>query len=479
MSTIGVKAIKYPDGDSAINITDGGNVTLAGTLNVTGAFTSQGIDDNADAVAITIDNSEHVGIGTASPDGTLHVHSASAGSVTANTDADDLVVENSSHAGINILSPDANRSAIQFGHTSDNLKLQIRHDGATSLSQIISDDTLTFNVSGGAERIRINSSGNVGIATTTPYATLHVDGPSTTAPSLTGGAAASTILQCEDFEFAFGLDNASPYSLYAQGRTANTGATSAKNISLQPIGGNIGIGTRSPSTRLHIRSAVASSIAGYRDGTTGLIVEGDGASYIQIIASKTNPMGILFDGGNTHNDTSRGAVLYDIDYGLAFKSGGATRWKIDEAGDIIPYSTSSGIVLGSTSNVASNTLDDYEEGTHTFVEISGQASITNNRVHYTKIGRLVTVQASIAVSSNSNTNPLNLSLPFASSINGYYLGGGNISYTNVSATLATKNLRPNIENAANNVFFLYDAVTALTCANASNCRIDFAISYYT
>ena len=39
MSTIGVKAIKYPDGDSAINITDGGNVTLAGTLGVTGAIT--------------------------------------------------------------------------------------------------------------------------------------------------------------------------------------------------------------------------------------------------------------------------------------------------------------------------------------------------------------------------------------------------------------------------------------------------------
>ena len=39
MSTIGVKAIKYPDGDSAIDITDGGNVTLAGTLAVTGAIT--------------------------------------------------------------------------------------------------------------------------------------------------------------------------------------------------------------------------------------------------------------------------------------------------------------------------------------------------------------------------------------------------------------------------------------------------------
>ena len=31
------------------------------------AFTSNGIDDNADAVAITIDSSENVGIGTTSP----------------------------------------------------------------------------------------------------------------------------------------------------------------------------------------------------------------------------------------------------------------------------------------------------------------------------------------------------------------------------------------------------------------------------
>jgi hypothetical protein len=54
--------------------------TTAANLTVTGAFTSQGIDDNADAVAITIDSSENVGIGTATPVfssgyGGLHVHS--------------------------------------------------------------------------------------------------------------------------------------------------------------------------------------------------------------------------------------------------------------------------------------------------------------------------------------------------------------------------------------------------------------------
>ncbi len=40
-----------------------GNVTMGGTLNVSGAFTSQGIDDNADATAITIDSSENVTLG--------------------------------------------------------------------------------------------------------------------------------------------------------------------------------------------------------------------------------------------------------------------------------------------------------------------------------------------------------------------------------------------------------------------------------
>ena len=40
--------------------------TTAANLTVTGAFTSQGIDDNANATAITIDSSENVGIGTSS-----------------------------------------------------------------------------------------------------------------------------------------------------------------------------------------------------------------------------------------------------------------------------------------------------------------------------------------------------------------------------------------------------------------------------
>jgi len=74
-----------------------GNVTMAGTLGVTGAITgtlataaqanitsvgtltsfrSTGIDDNADALAITINSSENVGIGTTNPASKIHASGA-------------------------------------------------------------------------------------------------------------------------------------------------------------------------------------------------------------------------------------------------------------------------------------------------------------------------------------------------------------------------------------------------------------------
>ena len=43
------------------------NIAIGGTLDVSGAFTSQGINDDADANAITITSDEKVGIGVTNP----------------------------------------------------------------------------------------------------------------------------------------------------------------------------------------------------------------------------------------------------------------------------------------------------------------------------------------------------------------------------------------------------------------------------
>ena len=70
------------------------------------------------------------GIGLTRTEGTLHVQTGSAGSVTA--DINDLVVENSSNGGISILTPDANYGAVYFGSPSDDNAARLRWQWGTA-----------------------------------------------------------------------------------------------------------------------------------------------------------------------------------------------------------------------------------------------------------------------------------------------------------------------------------------------------------
>ena len=146
-----------------------------------------------------------------------------------------------------------------------------------------------------------------------------------------------------------------------------------------------------------------------------------------------------------------------------------------------PQSTSAGIYLGGTGSA--NRLDDYEEGTWNVLEKNGQGgTVTVNRAHYTKIGNIVHAFASVTVGSTTNVNTLNFTLPFTSSINGYYLGGGSVGYHKLPSAQSL-NLRPNIENAAADVHFLYGDNSTyslkVTCSQASTKRIDFYVTYHT
>ena len=111
--------------------------TMTGTI---AGFTSTGIDDNADATAITIDASENVGIGTTSPNNPLHINGGAADTAlqitnnatgTAATDGFSITVENPTAA------------------------VAIRNREATEMKFLTSN----------TERMRIDSSGRV----TMPY----------------------------------------------------------------------------------------------------------------------------------------------------------------------------------------------------------------------------------------------------------------------------------------------------------------------
>ena len=182
-----------------------------------------------------------------------------------------------------------------------------------------------------------NSNDRLGIGTTSPSAKLHVDQPTTSANSLTYGAAAGQIFTNENSEFAFGLLNASPYPLYIQGRR-NT--NQARDISFQGLGGNIGIGTYSNTKKLTVKVGSANDdgiviqdengntrtdlglagTAGAREGRIKLI-DDSGNTNVQIHSDTTS----YFNGGNVGIGTTSPDRSLDVQEALSiFGSGGTT-----------------------------------------------------------------------------------------------------------------------------------------------------------
>ena len=89
-----------------------------------------------------------VGIKTSSPDGQLHIHTASAGSVAASGNADELVLENDNNCGLSILSPNDETGSIMFGDPDDN--------DSGAIQYVHNDDSMRFTV-GASEAARLIS----------------------------------------------------------------------------------------------------------------------------------------------------------------------------------------------------------------------------------------------------------------------------------------------------------------------------------
>jgi hypothetical protein len=113
----------------------------------------------------------------------------------------------------------------------------------------------------GAERMRITSSGNVGIGTSSPTSKLTVDGSNVTVSAGYGIAFAG-----DQDRIMTPEDNVSG-ALIRWGGTGicrfSAGATERMRID---SGGNVGIGTSSPSEKLDISGSVKSSGSFYSDG---------------------------------------------------------------------------------------------------------------------------------------------------------------------------------------------------------------------
>jgi len=499
--------------DSLIKVTDNG------PLSATAKYLSDGLGNDS-ALALSTGN---IGIGTTSPSAKLDVSSSAATQIRVTTTstslepqilmidgsgdyisirkedrnilfapqgAERMRITSAGNVGIGTNSPnaildiqDANPQ-IQFTD-SVNTSAYARILGTDTGSLFIDSDlgnagassSIIFRIDGGSEKMRIDSAGNVGIGTSAPTALLTVAGTSDLAWS-----ASTSKLQVSRSATVARFQN------YENG--------SASSIALQWDGGNVGIGTPSPSEVLHIKGNQRISAPTGASVTAVLDLYGNnsnayggsnvvksriesltaGDAFGSILKFSTNDSsnalqeriridssGNFFVGTTVLTDISssgtgnEGAYIKsDGQIGLATSNDAVGIFnRKTNAGSLLVFRfngtsvgsinvTASGAAINLGGTAAANELDDYEEGTFTasfLPAVSGTITIsgTYDTWSYTKIGRKVTVNGVAVIATLSS--PVGsyirvLGLPFiVANFNGAY-GFVGCTFSDSSASYA-------------------------------------------
>ena len=262
----------------ALKLDNAGNVALP-DISFDGDVNSGIYSPGADSLAITtggtqrvtVDSLGRVGIGTSSPDGELDVTG------TGDANGGVLVVNDAGACGAQIKSPDPTILFYETDTTNTNYQLRLSSGNLLVQKQ---NDTLN----GADTKVTIDSSGKVGIGTTSPSESLEVAGNGLKISGQTSGVTDEGIT----FDWDSGSNNGRIFSESAGSSNLLFYTTSSgSRVEKMRItsSGNVGIGTSSPNAKLDVGGQILlaeGNEIGWHDGT--------GTQAARIYASATDEL---------------------------------------------------------------------------------------------------------------------------------------------------------------------------------------------
>jgi hypothetical protein len=345
-------------GELAVNVTDkrlftedsGGTVVelgvnptsvTTGNLSATGTTTLAGASTSAD---ITFGDNDKAVFGAGSD---LQIYHDGSNSYISDQGTGNLIL-----AGNNVQIMNSTASANYITGTNG-AGVTLHYNGPSKLATTSTGIDVTGTV----------VADGLGIGTSSPNGRLQVTGGTTNASNLATAysAAAFTLVPKSTSGFSLAFGSGPSDFPYIQMSAAGTVAS---HMLLQPYGGNVGIGTSSPSSLLHLEGNVAGSLGALIYNSNNLI-------------STESALELRHNRGNVQSSAILSAVANAAGTAdLKISVSGAERMRLTSAGDLLVGTTT---ILAAENNVEGISLAAGSYGGLLSVSRDGSRAATFNR----------------------------------------------------------------------------------------------------